>query len=379
MHPGRVPATHAPNVALRYMPALDGLRALAIAAVIWHHSLPCAFPGWLGRGHAGVPLFFALSGFLITRLSCAEQRATGDIALGAFWMRRSLRIFPLYYGLLAAFGLYLSWLAPTDATRHFFASLPYYATYTSNWFVDFGVPHPIWFGFAWSLATEEQFYLWWPPLLRIGRRRSGWPLAALALVLVLLLDQLAEHGALTTWLSPGSTAERVVQSASAAMALGALLALGLARPRGQLERLLASRLALPVTLALCAAWLWQPFGPPIVLDAAFAALVGAAAFSTGSGWLGRALGSAKLGYVGRISYGMYLFHIPVIGLCKRVCPWLSERPHALFPLAFGLGLALAALSYRYVEAPLLALKDRFRPKPTRAPPAPRHRLNPSWD
>jgi peptidoglycan/LPS O-acetylase OafA/YrhL len=344
------------------LPALDGLRALAVAAVVWHHCLPRAFPGVLGRGHAGVPLFFALSGFLITRLLCAEHRTTGDIALGSFWVRRSLRIFPLYYAVLAGFVLYLCWIEPTDATRHFFQNLPYYVTYTSNWFVDFGVSHPVWFGFAWSLATEEQFYLWWPPLLRAGAR-LGRPVATLALGLVLLGDQLAEHGMLAAWLEPGSIGERMSQSASAAMALGALLALALARPSARVERLLASRHALAVTLALAAAWLWSPVGPPIVLDAAFAALVGAAALWRGQGWLGRGLGSRGLVHVGRVSYGIYLFHVPVIGICKRACPWLTERPHALFPLAFGLGFALAALSYRYVEAPLLVLRERFRPRP----------------
>ena len=87
----------------RYFPAFDGLRCLAICGVLWHHCLPWpwpktwgeAWPGWLGRGHAGVPLFFALSGFLITTLLLAEHRSTGDIALGSFWARRTLRIFPL--------------------------------------------------------------------------------------------------------------------------------------------------------------------------------------------------------------------------------------------------------------------------------------------
>jgi peptidoglycan/LPS O-acetylase OafA/YrhL len=362
MHQGGEPVPSVPEGSSRYLPALDGLRALAVAAVVWHHSLPHAVEGVLGRGHAGVPLFFALSGFLITRLLCAEHRATGDIALGAFWVRRSLRIAPLYYAVLTGFVLYLCWIEPTDATRHFFRSLPYYVTYTSNWFVDFGVAHPVWFGFAWSLATEEQFYLWWPPLLRSGAR-LGRPVAALALGFVLLGDQLAEHGFAGTWLAAGSVGQRMSQSASAAMALGALLALALARPIRSIERLLASRHALAVTLSLAAAWLWSPVGPPIVLDAAFAALVGAAALSGGGGWLERGLGSRELARVGRVSYGIYLLHVPVVGLCKRACPWLTERPAALFPLAFGIAFVMAALSYRYVEGPLLALKERFRPRP----------------
>src|SRR5690349_17266541 len=177
-------------VARRHLPVLDGVRCLAITGVVWHHSLPRPVPGWLGRGHAGVPLFFALSGFLITRLLIAEHRATGHVALGRFWLRRSVRIFPLYYAVLAGFVVWLGLLAPTEATRHFFSSLPFHASYTSNWFVDYRVPHPVWFGFAWSLATEEQFYVWWPPLLRWAERRGHW-LAPLGLLTLLGFDQLA--------------------------------------------------------------------------------------------------------------------------------------------------------------------------------------------
>jgi hypothetical protein len=228
--------------AVRNCPALDGLRCLAIMGVVWHHSLPCAYPGWLGRGHVGVPLFFALSGFLITRLLLAERQSTGDIALGRFWMRRSLRIAPLYYATLAGFVVYLALLEPNDATRHFWSSLPFYASYTSNWFVDFDVAHPVWFGFGWSLATEEQFYLWWPIFLRYAERLHR-VVSALGLLALIALDQLAESGAFAPWIVSGSTAARIATSASGAMALGALLGWALSQPRAfaPLKRALAAR------------------------------------------------------------------------------------------------------------------------------------------
>lgn len=343
-------------------PALDGLRAIAIAAVVWHHSLPSARPGLLGRGYLGVPLFFALSGFLITRLLLAERQATGDISLRRFWLRRSLRIVPLYYVVLAGFVVRVALLEPDDATRHFFASLPAYASYTSNWFVRFDVPHPIWFGFAWSLATEEQFYLWWPPLLRLAARAGRW-LSPSVLLLLLGLDQLAEHGAFAAWLPAGSVSARVATSSSGAMALGALFALLLEHPLGQtlVGRPLAARHALTLAALAALALIWRPVGPPIALDLAFALLVATAALARGQSALECALTHPWLLHIGRVSYGIYLFHVPWIGLLSRGLPGSSEQPAALFAGAFTLSVVTASISYRYLEGPLLDLQERFRP------------------
>ena len=343
-------------------PALDGLRAIAIAAVVWHHSLPWARPGLLGRGYLGVPLFFALSGFLITRLLLAERQATGDISLRRFWLRRCLRIVPLYYVVLAGFVVRVALLEPDDATRHFFSSLPAYASYTSNWFVAFDVPHPVWFGFAWSLATEEQFYLWWPPLLRLAARAGRW-LSPLVLVSLLGLDQLAEHGALAAWLPSGTVSARVATSCSGAMGLGALFALLLQHPRGYalLGRVLAARHGLTFAALAALVLSWRPLGPPIALDLAFALLVTAAALTRGPSALQRALSHPWLVHIGRVSYAIYLFHVPWIGVLSRAVPGVREQPAALFVGAFTLSVLTASLSYRYFEGPLLELSQRFRP------------------
>jgi peptidoglycan/LPS O-acetylase OafA/YrhL len=353
-----------------HQPVLDGLRCLAIVAVVWHHSLPRAVDGWLGRGHVGVPLFFALSGFLITLRLLAEQRATGDVSLARFWMRRGLRIFPLYYGVLAVFAFVLAARTPTDATRHFFSSLPFYASYTSNWFINFDVPHPVSFAFAWSLATEEQFYLWWPPLLRRAERvgRGVTPLALLAL---LALDQAMDAGVFAAWLTPGSTPGRVATSLSSAMLLGASFAWLLVHPRHArwLSTVLGTRPALGLALALSAAWIANPIGPPLLLDVAFAAFVGAAALNRGRGLLGRALSLRPVLHIGRVSYGIYLFHVPVLSMLWRSYPWLIEQPLISFSLTLALATAVASVSHRYLEAPLLALKARWQPLALVAPPA----------
>jgi peptidoglycan/LPS O-acetylase OafA/YrhL len=116
-------------------------------------------------------------------------------------------------------------------------------------------------------------------------------------------------------------------------------------------------------MATVAALLWRPLGPPILLELAFVTLVGAAALTSGRGGLARLLSARPLVHVGRVSYGVYLFHVPVLGGLKRALPVLAEQPLALFPAAFALSIGLASASYRYVEAPLLALRERFRPVP----------------
>lgn len=342
-------------LAQRYFPALDGVRGLAIVAVLWHHALPHPLQGWLGRGHAGVRLFFALSGFLISTRLLAERRAGCQIALGHFWLRRSLRIFPLYYVVLGLFALYLAVRTSDLGSLHFFHNIFYHASYTSNWFVDYGVSHPVWFAFGWSLATEEQFYAWWPPVLRQSRRGTG---AALCLVGVLSLQQLAVYGALDPWLASHATVQRVLVSFAPALSLGALLALGLeSRPGFAALWVLFGRwpgVAAAMFVLLLGLLLATGQGPPVLLDLSFAALVTSVVLAPQT-WLARAFSARPLCELGRISYGIYLFHVPVLGGLRRFAPALSEQPGLLFPLALGISAGAAALSYRYFEAPLLRL------------------------
>jgi peptidoglycan/LPS O-acetylase OafA/YrhL len=359
---------HAEFLGRAYFPALDGLRALAILAVLWHHALPRAESGWLGRGHVGVRLFFALSGFLITARLLAERRATGEVALGRFWMRRALRIFPLYYAVLALFALYLG-LRPSDAGgAHFFDNLLFHASYTSNWFVDYDVPHPVWFAFGWSLATEEQFYAWWPPLAIAVRRRT----AMLVLLAVLALQQLTVYGAFGPWLP--ATPSRICASLAPALSLGALLGLALEGRTG-FERLWAVFGKFPAATAsgvvLGLAWLvGSGGGAPIWLDLAFVGLVASTLLAPAS-WLARTFSLAPLREVGRVSYGIYLFHVPLLGLLRRLSPWLAEHPGALFALGLALSLGAAELSYRTIESPLLQLaRRRFSVRLDRSDPRP---------
>jgi peptidoglycan/LPS O-acetylase OafA/YrhL len=347
---------HRNYLATRYFTSLDGLRCLAILPVIWHHATPRPLPGLLGKGPAGVDLFFCISGFLITTLLLREKAARGSIALAAFYARRALRILPLYFAVLLGYAALASCLPEAAPQRaHFFRTLPYYATFTANWFANFGVSYPILFSFAWSLCVEEQFYAFWPWLVR-ALPRSG---ALLVMLALLLVDSAAERGLFRHALSP--QALRIVTSFAAPIGLGALLALALDYRRifdalfNALGQPSSAPLALLAVIALLA---WQG-APLIVFQLSLTALVGACVVREKHGL--RALLEARAAcYVGRVSYGLYLLNLTAIGVIRRAFPDHAASASFVFWLSLPLALALAALSHRYLEAPLLRLCPRFR-------------------
>lgn len=337
----------------RYFDSLDGLRCLAILPVIWHHSTPRPYAGFAGRGHLGVELFFCISGFLITTLLLRERRSRGAVSLPAFYQRRVRRIFPLYYLVLGLTLLFALALPASDPQRaHFFRSLPAYATYTTNWFVNFGVAHAVLFAFSWSLATEEQFYLLWPPLVS----RLGRPVLAGVMVALVVVDWLAEHGAFAGLLGSHGLGLRMLTSFDTAIGMGALAALAVDSPRGfaavspVIGRRWSAPVLLAVVIALAATWI-APFW---LFCLALAALVASCAIRADHG-LASLLGLRAVRHVGVVSYGMYLFHVAVIGSLRALWPGLRELPLVVFPIACGVSIGLGSLSHRYFE-------QRFRRK-----------------
>jgi peptidoglycan/LPS O-acetylase OafA/YrhL len=363
--PGLTQSAHGAYLGRRYFSALDGLRSLAIVPVIWHHSTPRPLPGLLGKGPAGVDLFFCISGFLITTLLLREKSRTGGVALADFYARRALRILPLYYAVLLAYAAF-AWALPDSAPQraHFLLTLPYYATFTANWFADFGVRYPILFAFAWSLCVEEQFYAFWPVLVRALSRRA----ALLAMLLVLSCDAAAERGWLGFALPAGGPALRIVTSFAAPIGLGALLALALDSPRGfaLLARGLAQWWSAPLSLLTALALLAWPSAPLLGFQLALTALVGACVVRARSG-LAPLLEARAMSYVGRVSYALYLLNLTAIGLVRRAFPERASSPLFVFALSLPLALGLAALSQRYLEAPLLSRRARFRRGPLSDP------------
>lgn len=352
-------AAHARFIGTPQLPGLDGLRGLAILPVIWHHATPRLLPGILGKGAVGVDLFFALSGFLITTLLLRERRSNGRIHLPAFYARRSLRIFPLYYAVLGLYALRaLQTQAGSATARHFLQGLPYHATYTANWFLDYAVPYPVMFAFSWSLCVEEQFYWIWPGLVALLPNRA---LVGGLMAGAVVIDALAEHAAFSAWLPPGSLGLRMLTSLAAPIGCGSIVALLLDAPRsfGVVRWLIGWRGAAPVLLLLSVGWLLVPATPYLSLSVTLAALVGAVALRPDHGlaWL---LERAPLRKLGTLSYALYLLHITALGLVRRFLPHQQDNALVVFALGLPLSVLFAQAAHVAVERPFLRLRKRFR-------------------
>jgi peptidoglycan/LPS O-acetylase OafA/YrhL len=316
-------------------------------------------PGFWGKGAVGVDLFFALSGFLITTLLLRERASAGGIALGRFYARRTLRIFPLYYAVLLAHVVYALLLPSASPVRdHFFSSLPYYVSYTANWFVDFGVPHPVLFAFSWSLAVEEQFYLVWPALLGFVR---GPRLLAGFMLAMIVSDALLENGTLTPLLSAHPTALRIVTSFAPPIGFGALLALLYDTPWGfrLSRRILGARLVAPYLLLAALCLLALPTTPYLALSLCLAALVGSVVVRPDHdlAWF---LDRPLVRRLGDLSYAAYLVHVGVLGGVRAVLPGFKDEALVVFACGLPLSFLLALLLHRAFETPLARYRARLR-------------------
>jgi peptidoglycan/LPS O-acetylase OafA/YrhL len=349
---------------VRFFGSLDGLRALSIIGVIWFHSwwstpyyptlarLPV-----LRQGEWGVHIFFAISGFLITTLLLREQNRSGTISIRDFYIRRSLRIWPLYYATVAIYAvIILTFQRGSSRVHTFFHYLPGFLTYTYTWCIT-----PNWptgpFNLAWTLATEEQFYAFWPLVLRFFR--GIW--SSVVMIAVIALRLAAGYGWTNRILPPGSLPARIVLSIAVPICLGVLLAQALDSERGfrWLYAVLGGKWAAPAALTLLAICLIPLHPPVLVASLATAALVGACVIREDNG-LAPILRLRPIAYIGVLSYGMYLLnslsiHLVLLVLGKLVV----NHPLIIFPCAVGVAVAAASLSYRYFETPFLELKKRF--------------------
>ena len=349
----------------RYMPGLDGLRALAVLAVIAYHE---QF-GWAPGGMLGVGVFFTLSGYLITDLLLGQWVAHGRLNLGDFWLRRARRLLPALFVMLAVVTAWATVASPSRlaALRGAVAAA---ATYSSNWyyiathssyFARFAPPGP--FDHLWSLAVEEQFYLVWPWLLLAGvaclrsRRASAvrWlalPTLALAAGSAVLMLMLYHPGYDPTRVYEGSDTRAcgLLVGAALAMVWPSRQAAGPARStRVVLDGAGVAGLAV-VGLMIWRVGQYSSFtyqGGLVVLSVATAGVLAAAA-CPGS-LVGAALGWRPLRWIGVRSYGIYLWHFPVIVLTTPANA-TEDLPRAAAQIAASIGLA--ALSWRFVEEPI---------------------------
>lgn len=358
----------------RLFGSLDGLRAIAILLVVWQHAPGFAREGsWLtDAGATGVALFFALSGFLITTLLLREESRTGAIDLGKFYARRALRIFPLYYAVLGLYVVLVLVREHNAAGRLFFENLVYFATYTSNWFVDLRVNEDgqrrVLFVFAWSLATEEQFYLFWPVLLRWLRRR--WAVGALVGVMGVDLAATFWWGRAGEGVGIGGRLLKIAQSPSTEIGLGVLGALVLHSRAGfgVAWRVLGGWWSVwGATGAAVAAAMWSREATPAwyLAQGVALALVVLSCVVREDHRLSGLLRVRPLARLGVISYGVYLLHPLSIHVARLIVGGLGIDP------ASGLGMPLttagtlavvwvaAEVSFRVFESRFLGLKGRF--------------------
>jgi peptidoglycan/LPS O-acetylase OafA/YrhL len=346
-------------------PGLDGVRALAVLAVIGFHEGASGLPG----GFLGVDIFFVLSGFLITDLLVARYDRTGRLDLAGFWTRRARRLLPALAVMLVVVTAAATVIEPGQEASLRLALLAA-ATYTSNWFqilhhVSYfaaagqaGAPPPL--DHLWSLAIEEQFYLIWPlivwcVIVRLTTRRARVACALTgAAVSALVMAIQYTPGADPSAVYYGTDTHASALLIGAALALARPLRALTAIPAAHARRLDVGGIAGLVVLA----WATGHFSgsDPVVYPAglllaavAAAALVAAAA---GHGVIAALTSWRPLRWIGVRSYGIYLWHWPVIALGTALVGPKASSPW-LWPIETGVTIALASASWRYVETPIM--------------------------
>ena len=287
-----------------------------------------------------------------------EQSRTGVISLKRFYLRRTLRIFPLYYAILTLYVVLVFAIGKqSEAAHQFWHNLPYFLTYTSNWFVPFvSAAIPNIFFFSWSLATEEQFYLLWPWFVKASAR-PYLPVAVMVGVLMLHYGTVfaVANGALTTtWL-----VTRVLMSLSPPICLGAIAAFLLHKPRTfrWIERCVGWRWSATAALAATLTALAFDATPDWVYYVTMTWLVVACVLRSGEQPLGKILANPLAKHIGVVSYGLYLMHMLCINLVRSLVN-LHHGP-LVFLLALPLSIAAATLSYRFFESWFLRLKNQL--------------------
>ncbi len=323
----------------------DGVRGLAVVAVIACHAWPEIFPG----GSVGVQVFFVLSGYLITLLLLRQWSRSDRLGLGRFYLRRVLRLAPaMVVVAVATTALFL--VVDRGAGRLVYAEVA--LLYLSNWVRAMGRPMgPL--GHTWSLAMEEQFYLLWPLVAWFAWRRwQGVGVAVAAASGALLATGIA-----ITLTLAGAGRTRIdngFDTASAPLWIGCLC--GVIAWHG--ARPILTRAVGAVTIPWLAVILFTRWGDhhvevPLV-HTATAVGIGCALPAISSGWGASILELPVLKRLGVISYGLYLWNYPITFI-----QGVQDLPGIIeLPLVFGAALVLSEVTYRLLETPFLRLKER---------------------
>ena len=367
-----------------YVPAFDGYRALCIIGVVCFHVGPTS-AGWLEslrlRGWFGVDAFFVLSGFLITSILLGELDRRGTIALPRFYLRRALRLQPAYLSTVLAIVLVTRLFSAKDY-QTVAPALPYILTYTLNLAVGIGgLLPPAFLLITWSLCVEEQFYLGWPWLLRtLGAapmlRALPWIIGLLAAWRSATYLSLASG---QFWEPAASIVNRLMMSTDMridGIFVGCLIALAMRanRPGWLWTRLRTSRPLPSLAVLLAVATIWWLHAPdmlPIYIligptaTAAVYGLLLAVIFLQPDSWPARLLAQKPLIFIGRVSYGVYLFHyfladkvIHLVGV-RRGDAYSMPQELLAITIVLSASVLLAWLHYVLIEARVMAWREKI--------------------
>jgi peptidoglycan/LPS O-acetylase OafA/YrhL len=342
-------------------PELDGIRGLSVLAVMaWHVAIP-----FVRAGNIGVDVFFVLSGFLITTLLLQEWEKSGTIGLKNFYIRRALRLFPVLFVVMLLYGIYAAFFEKPDEALRSYKYIAATLLYVANWVqVIFGLHHPV-LGHTWSLAVEEQFYILYP-LLLLGFLRTKlnqrWLLVIFAVVIVgVFLNRF--------WIWQGEIsydrAHMSLDTRADALLIGcfvSVLVVNRLIPTTFWALVAIRILSFASTVLLCSLIVggvsdevYYKYGvaslTPICVGFVIIDLMGKPLRLTQ--WF---LQNAALVWVGRLSYGLYLWHIPVFFMIGTHNTWSGIQVQGLRFLSVFL---VAAASFYLIEQPFLRLKSRF--------------------
>ena len=330
------------------IPSLDGLRALAITFVVAAHAVQRGAP-WISPrsttylvilAYTGVKIFFVLSGFLITSLLQKELRETGTLSLHSFYWRRTLRIFPAMYAFLIAMAVGHAIgvvRIGDDSPSRIFSCAAYLSDYIPVW--GWPLHH------TWSLSVEEQFYLLWPVgLLLCGLRKAG-ALPAILMVVALVTRTIAYS-------------EFRFDTVADSLAIGCLVSIYREPTEGVILRFWPR--SMPVSAVLALPILLLPLANHYSRHPEFSSIVGIPLLNVSIGIAMLAviarppawLNAAPVVGLGRLSYSLYLWHLPWVRDFRWGWLWLPAA------------LLCAWLSYRFIERPALQWRDRYSPSKT---------------
>lgn len=355
--------------ATRRFGSLDGLRAIGILAVLTHHT--AGKWAWLPmsqfeRGFLGVDLFFVISGFLIVTLLLRERTANGIISLRQFYLRRTFRIWPLYYVILIVASLLFGvFKANPEMARLYWSDFPFLWTHTSNLLV-LQVATPLFV--AWSLATEEQFYLIWPALEKWLNSRVLWGSIFVGLFVNQVLNFQLANEIVERLFGPKWESLLVLQITLTPILLGVTLAHVLHDQRlfQIIRRLTGFRyasLVWSITLLILVnipqedirGWL------RLAIQLNMALLVSACVMREDHALRG-ILKFRPLARIGLVSYGIYLLHMFVLPVASMLLDRVGiRRTEAIFCSTLTLTWIAAEVSYRGFETRFLKFKKRFTP------------------